>query len=350
MADDLDHLPGRLMEELEMEDAQDWLSRLLEMMPVKGTLDYRCFLGAPWRIDFAVSELGEIPYHVILGGSAVLEDPEGGPTRKLVAGDVLLFPHGSAHALHDESDAAPVPARQRPTLNVVLHENEGTGDRLDMMCGRVILSAAHDRLIRSYLPRRVILHAPENSAASAGPGTGAQVVGLVSLMRAESATENLGGLAMLNALSTALFAIALRLASEAIEPPDGLLALAGNPRLAPALIAIFNEPARPWTLPELARRCNMSRATFIRHFQERLGRSAAELLIDIRMTVAANALKTSDLSTSAVAELAGYQSEAAFQRAFKHQMGITPAQWRRTHGRPAAEGLGLHPDGNQGKN
>ena len=332
-----------------MEDTRDWLSRLLEMMPVKGTLDYRCFLGAPWRIDFAASELGEIPYHVILGGSAVLEDPEGGPTRKLVAGDILLFPHGSAHALHDGSDAAPAPARQRPTLNVVFHENEGTGDRLDMMCGRFILSAAHDRLIRSYLPRRVILQAPENSAAAAGPGTGAQVAGLVSLMRAESATENLGGLAMLNALSTALFAIALRLASEAIEPPDGLLALAGNPRLVPALIAIFNEPARPWTVPELARRCNMSRATFIRHFQERLGRSASELLTDIRMTVAANALKTSDMSTGAVAELAGYQSEAAFQRAFKHQMGITPAQWRRTHGRPVGQRLGFRRDGDQGK-
>jgi AraC family transcriptional activator of mtrCDE len=65
----------------------------------------------------------------------------------------------------------------------------------------------------------------------------------------------------------------------------------------------------------------MSRAIFIRHFQERLGPSASDLLTDIRMTVAANALKTSDMSTGAVAELAGYQSEAALQRAFKHQMG-----------------------------
>src|SRR5712671_1378235 len=343
MADDLNDMPVRRIDEVEMENTRDWLSRLLEIIPVRGALDFRCFLGAPWRIDFPASEVGEIPYHVILGGSAVLEDPEGGPTRKLVTGDILLFPHGSAHALHDESDAAPAPARQRTTLNVVFHENDGTGDRLDMLCGRFILSAAHERLIRAYLPRRLILHAPENSAAAAGPGTGAQVVGLVGLMRAESATENLGGLTMLNALSTALFAIALRLGSEAIDPPDGLLALAGNPRLVPALIAIFNEPARPWTVPELARRCNMSRATFIRHFQERLGRSASDLLTDIRMTVAANALKTSDMSTGAVAELAGYQSEAAFQRAFKHQMGITPAQWRRTHARSTEQpGVGTH--------
>ena len=73
----------------------------------------------------------------------------------------------------------------------------------------------------------------------------------------------------------------------------------------------------------------MSRATLARQFQEKLGRSATDLLTDIRMTLAANELKKSALSTAAVAASVGYQSEAAFQRAFKSHMGVTPAQWRK---------------------
>jgi AraC family transcriptional regulator, activator of mtrCDE len=309
-------------------DRIDWLSRLLEMIPVSGRVDYRCFLAAPWRIDYEQSQPGEIPYHVVLGGSVVLEEPGGDP-RKLVAGDLVLLTDGAPHALHDGSGAPALPLRERATLNLTISENDGTGDRLDMLCGRFILSPAHERMLRDYFPRRVVVRAAENSAAAAKPGTRAQVARLVGLMRSESAGETLGGLAMLNALSTALFTIALRLASEANVSPTGLLAVAGNPRLSPALTALFNKPARSWTLPELAQLCNMSRATFIRHFQEKLGRSASDLLTDIRMTMASNALKTSDTSTAAVAKLAGYQSEAAFQRAFKQRMGISPAQWRR---------------------
>ena len=92
---------------------------------------------------------------------------------------------------------------------------------------------------------------------------------------------------------------------------------------------MFNQPARPWTLPELARLCHMSRATLARHFQERLGRSAYELLTDIRMTLAANELRKPSISTGTVAEAVGYRSEAAFQRAFKQRTGTTPARWRR---------------------
>jgi len=168
------------------------------------------------------------------------------------------------------------------------------------------------------------------STGQGAPGTtAAQVASLVSLMRTESAADHLGGRAMLNALSTALFALALRLSSESGDAPAGLLALAGNPRLAPAITAMFERPAHPWTLPALARLCNVSRATLVRLFNDSLGRSASDLLTDIRMTLAANELRQSSQSTGAVAEAVGYQSEAAFQRVFKQHMGVTPARWRR---------------------
>src|SRR5262249_59484533 len=74
----------------------------------------------------------------------------------------------------------------------------------------------------------------------------------------------------------------------------------------------------------------VARGRGARHFQEKLGRSASDLLTDIRMALAANELKKPSMSTGAVADAVGYQSEAAFQRAFKRHMGITPAQWRKT--------------------
>jgi AraC family transcriptional regulator, activator of mtrCDE len=303
----------------------DWLSHLLVMMPVRGRLDLRCLYGAPWRIDQAGADAGAMAYHAVLAGSVVLEDPQGERPHRLVAGDILLLPSGTAHSLHDGSGAPPVPAYNRLGVNLVFSENAGSSERLDMLCGHFLTSLQHNRLLRAYLPPLLIVRGARGHPTEAG----AQVSSLVALMRAESDKESLGGRAMLNAFSSALFTLALRLASEAAEAPPGLLALAGHPRLAPALTAMFQEPARPWTLPELARLCHMSRATLARHFQESLGRSAADLLLDIRMTLAANELKKPMRSTAAVAEIAGYRSEAAFQRIFKQHMGATPAQWRR---------------------
>jgi AraC family transcriptional activator of mtrCDE len=246
----------------------------------------------------------------------------------------LVLPQGPLHVLHDGSGAAAVPAQARPRLNLTISENDGDGTRLDMLCGHFVLATPHDRLLRSYLPSRLVVHTATTDAVPDENGltessAAAQLSGLVALMRRESAADHLGGRAMLNALSTALFALTLRLASEASEAPMGLLALAGHPRLAPALEALFNQPGRAWTLPDLARLCHMSRATLARHFDEKLGRSASDLLMDIRMTVAASELRKPSASTGAVAEAVGYQSEAAFQRAFKQHMGVTPAAWRR---------------------
>ena len=306
----------------------DWLSRLFEMMPVRGRLDLRCSYGAPWRIDQGPGEANEIPYHAVLAGSAMLEDPAGGRLLLLKSGDILLLPSNPRHVMHDASGAVPLPARNRALLNLTISENLGSDERLDLLCGHFAIAPPHDRMLRSYLPPRLVVHA---GAHAGRKDTAEQLAGLVAVMRSESAGDHLGGRAMLNALSTAMFALVLRLASETEDAPRGLLALAGHPRLAPAVAALFNEPARAWSLPGLARLCNMSRATFARQFQQKLGTSASDLLTDMRMALAANELKKSWLSTGAVADAVGYQSEAAFQRAFKRRMGVTPVQWRKMH-------------------
>ncbi|HTC96437.1 MAG TPA: AraC family transcriptional regulator [Bradyrhizobium sp.] len=304
----------------------DWLSRLFEMMPVHGRLDLRCFYGAPWQIDQGPAEAGAIPYHAVLAGAAVLEDPAGGRPLRLEAGDILLLPGNPRHVLHDGGGAKPKPAHNRQSLNLLISENGGKGEALDMLCGHFVIAPPHDHLMQNYLPPRLVVRAAGGETHS---GAAMQLSALVALMRGETEADHLGGRAMLNALSAAMFALVLRLASETQDAPTGLLALAGHPRLAPVLAALFNEPARAWSLPELAKLCHMSRATLARQFQEKLGRSASELLTDIRMALAANALKNPSMSTGAVAETVGYQSEAAFQRAFKSHMGLTPAQWRK---------------------
>jgi AraC family transcriptional activator of mtrCDE len=310
-----------------MLETADWLSHLLDLVPVSGQIEHHCLFGAPWRLNFETAGAGEMPYHIVLAGTALLDDPAGGPPLHLRAGDIVILPRGSAHSLHDGSGAKPLPMRHRPTAAVPIDENEGDGETLDMLCGRFLLAPMHERLMRGYFPERFVAHS--QGGASGQAGARAQLASLVALMRVESSADHLGGHAMLNGLSTALFTLTLRLASEAEEAPEGLLALAGHPRLAPALSALFRQPEREWTLPDMAVLCGMSRATFVRHFQQRLGRSAADLLTDIRMTVAARELRRSQASAGAIGEAVGYQSEAAFQRAFKKHIGITPAQFRR---------------------
>src|SRR6476661_8337407 len=136
----------------------DWLSRLFEMMPVRGRLDLRCSYGAPWRIDQGPGEANEIPYHAVLAGFATLEDPAGGRPLQLRAGDILLLPGNPRHVLHDGSGAPPLPAQDRISLNFTISENAGTGERLDMLCGYFVVAPPHDRILRHYLPPRLVVN------------------------------------------------------------------------------------------------------------------------------------------------------------------------------------------------
>ncbi|WP_322012346.1 AraC family transcriptional regulator [Paraburkholderia sp. J12] len=300
----------------------DLLSRLLALMPVTGRLDVRCHFGAPWRIEQPPAQAREIWYHVLLSGEAVLEDAHGAPIA-MRAGDIALFPAGGAHILHDgsgETAAAP----QRQTQNgLTVETNQGAGASADLLCGRFLLPAVPQRLLRENLPARLVVRSAQASGAAPE-----RLVQLIALMRDEAFEAAAGSESLVNHLSGALFALTLRYASAAETPPRGLLALAQRPRLQPAIDAMFEQPGKAWTLPELAGLCHMSRATFARHFDEAFGRSAADVLTEIRMTLAGRMLAQGSQPVADIGEAVGYQSDAAFQRVFKRHVGMTPAQWR----------------------
>ena len=302
----------------------DWLSRLLDMIPVRGHLDLRCFYGAPWRIAQDRGAAGEIPYHVVLGGSAVLEDPAGGPSRRLTAGSILLLPHGSAHILHDGSGVPAAPAQERASLNLTISENAGTGDRLDMLCGRFVLTPPHDRLLWRYLPPRLVVQAADHSASTVPAGTGAQLAGLVSLMRIESAVDSLGGRAMLNALSTAMFALTLRLASRS----GGSAARAAGSRWSSTLGARLGgnvQSARP---PVDAARAGAPLPYVAGNpgapFPGEIGTVCLRPADGYPHDPGGNELRKPSISTGAVAEAVGYRVR-----------GRLPARLQATHGHDA---------------
>jgi AraC family transcriptional regulator, activator of mtrCDE len=349
----------------------DLLSRLLALMPVAGRLEVRCHFGAPWRVQNPAAGSREIPYHVLLRGNAVVEDEHGGPLP-MRAGDIVLFPAGKAHTLHDGSGGPASASTARIVDGLKIETNAGTGASIDLLCGRFLLPAVPERLLRDHLPGRLLVHSvpgvPGNgndigkdignngsnarqrnngdhngnrdgNADDAGNGAApheladdaiasSRLARLIQLMREESLEQGPASETLVNHLSGALFALTLRFASNTAEPPRGLLALTQRTRLQPAITAMFEEPGKPWSLPELAALCNMSRATFARHFDEAIGRSATDVLTEIRMALAGRKLAGTSLAVAEIGESVGYQSDAAFQRVFKRQVGMTPAQWR----------------------
>ncbi|WP_233833767.1 AraC family transcriptional regulator [Paraburkholderia sp. ZP32-5] len=313
-----------------MDLLMDLVSRLLTLMPVTGTLDTHCQFGAAWRIDGRATVGREIAWHVLLSGTAILEDDDG-PLVRMEAGDVVLFPAGRAHVLHDGSGkAASAPIFiQEAGFGVARNGSDSaSGAAAELLCGRFLLPSAPRQLLREYLPERVLVRG--RSLTSVLP-VDDQLARVIQLMHEEVARRRPGCKAVINHLCGALFVLALRFASNDLDAPRSLLALTNQPHLRPAIDAMFDEPSKPWTLPDLAALCRQSRATFMRNFNEASGRSASDLLMEIRMAIAARCLAQTELTIGTIGMEVGYWSKAAFHRAFKRYAGVTPAQWRQTY-------------------
>jgi AraC family transcriptional activator of mtrCDE len=249
----------------------------------------------------------------------------------LCEGDLLLLPRGSAHVVRNATDAA---SDRRPMLldaSGALPVRSNINDRaeLDLLCGRFIYAPGPADMVMSALPD--VLH------VSLRQHVGLDLLrGTVAMLRAEVATMAPGATAVISALSQALFVLAVRAYTARAEVPASLLLLLADERLGNAILAMLRHPEKTWTVASLANRAAMSRASFARHFSTKGNTSPWVLLTFLRMRMGSDLLRHGNLPVAEVAERVGYQSEAAFGKAFARQLGQTPAAYRRAHVRSAA--------------
>jgi len=137
-----------------------------------------------------------------------------------------------------------------------------------------------------------------------------------------------GGVTAMDHVTELLLRESLRHYAEQASDASGWLAATSDPVVSRALKLLHDDPGRDWSADDLARRANTSRSVLGARFKALLGQSPIRYLVEWRMQIAADLLRTSDLKLAAIAERAGYGSEAAFSRAFRRHLGQWPAEWR----------------------
>ncbi|EWM18511.1 AraC family transcriptional regulator [Kutzneria sp. 744] len=292
----------------------DPISRLLRMARVRAAIDKRCLLSGATRMDVAPYRELETPFHVLLDGECELH--LGPDILHLRAGDVVLIPSGSPHRV-----ITPGSGRQRGTTEtagdafVTTHSKRGGAAVIDLFCGHYTFDPGAGAVLSRSLPEPLKVSFGQSAA---------ELSMLSALMRGEAQREGTGTAAVLSALSTALLAMVLRSTAT-----PALWTAVADPRIAAAISAILDDPAADWSIARLSQAATMSRATFLRHFGQETGMTVGVFLARARIMAAAELLDTTDATVASVALQVGYQSESAFSRAFRAEVGATPARYRR---------------------
>ncbi len=299
----------------------DVLSRLIELARLQPTLDIRCRLQGAFEIDHEPVAAGTLPFHLILGGDCLIRLGSGREVT-LRSGDFLLLPRGDAHAIvGTRPRGAAAPLRVAAGGMLPMRENgEGEAD-VDLLCGHFDYAPGSAALLLDSLPD--IFHVSLLGAESED-----MLKMLVTMLYRETAEAKPGALAIITATCLSLFIMAVRAAKSSPVASSGLLQLLGDARLGKSAIAMMSSPAFAWTIDDLARRSAMSRATYARQFRVRAGTTVGSFLTDLRMMLASDLLSRTRRTVADIGAEVGYESEAAFGKAFKARRGITPARFR----------------------
>jgi AraC-like DNA-binding protein len=200
-----------------------------------------------------------------------------------------------------------------------------------MVCGYLACDVSLYDTVLAALPRVMIVNMSD--------GPGAQwLTSSVQFSLTEAAGQRAGAGTVLAKLSELMFVEAIRRHIESLPPGQtGWLAGLRDRFVGKTLALIHSKPARAWTVDELAGAVGLSRSALAERFTGMVGQPPMQYLTRWRLQLAANLLSTGNRNVASVAADVGYDSEAAFSRAFKRALGTTPAAWRRarTHAKPA---------------
>lgn len=301
----------------------DVLTDVLNTVELKGWLSSRRELAPRWRYEFAPSK--DSMFHVISDGGAYLQvEGEGAPIR-VKDGDVLLFPTGHAHALYDDPRSPLTRLVQldyNPQRGYQVVNSDGEGPKLLMLCGAFHFTYPRGLPLLRRLPK--LIHIPGTQGRMAQG-----CADIVELIAREAAAQQPGAAVVLNRLTELLFIQVIRLwiDQQAVAAVGWGAALRDQP-ISAALGLIHQSPEHKWTVNELAAAVALSRSAFSARFTHLVGEPPLTYLTRWRMLRAARLLKN-EVGIETVATLLGYESAVAFRKAFKREMGMPPAQYRR---------------------
>lgn len=336
----------------------DVLSEVLRVIRVSGAVHFNAGFTRPWSVvtsppDLLTSRL--MPgaeaitlFHVAIEAGCWITCGELDPIR-IEAGDVLVFPRGDQHVMTSDPGLAPVtiasifPKASAEQIAWVRHG--GGGEETRFVCGYLhsdqrfgpLLDAMPAFICVRLRDGKIILDAFSDTERYAEPVVLEQEAGWwqasMDQMIAEAMLPGPGNRAMLARLCELLFMQVVRWQLNHIaEGRRGWLAGLNDPHVGRALTLLHAEPARSWTVEELADCAAISRAALGKRFVELVGEAPIQYLAGWRMHLARRLLRDSDLSLGEIAARVGYESEAAFNRAFSRLVGAPPGTWRQAKG------------------
>ncbi len=292
---------------------------------MSGTLYCRSELSAPWGLKLPV-EKDCLSFHVVTSGECWLE-VEGADPFYLQPGDLALVPHGAGHCLSSEPR---VPALSLEEFNIekaseryYILRYEGGGPSTRLICGEVRFDHPAARNLLELLPR--VIHVQASSSPQMD-----WMQSTLRLMAAEAMELRPGGETVITRLADILVIQAIR--SWIQEDPTaqkGWLGALQDNQMGRAIMLIHRDPDHPWTVASLASKVAMSRSAFAARFTELVGEPAMHYVARWRMHLALTWLNEDRVTLAELASRLGYQSEAAFSRAFKRFNGLSPGAVRR---------------------